>query len=683
MKIQNIKDLQDFAKILQESLKDEKRDVPLSKEQEYFFKKLLKNLSKHLKEIDKAADKVANGNSEQVNLERMEELAREFVIVGCASKLPMEQLDQFARAVEMDVEKLEKFSKISGLNPLWAAVAGNRSREDLRLITDSGFAIDQANKEDNHVGHFAAALKVGQKAMETLLDHVKEVGEENANKRLFIRFIKAKNDDKMTMLDIASTKDDHKMVKFLIGAGLEFVLFSKEAKAGERKKGRASFENRDKEEDKNEEKGSEFESKTELEKKSEAQKIEKENSGSEREANLKNKPELTESAKVKSAADESDIGKIKQESESVKAKEAELVKAMIEQAEKIRILQSELKKGTHFSANQIEETREKAQNLLVELEGRDGLKTELYELVALLRKQTEELKQVGDPINGVQGNSIGTEEERQEVMKFRGKNQKEDDDDRDDDGETNAVQDMFQGARLLGNLLSLLLEVSTEGTSEKAIGIADNLLEFLDRLDETLNEDERPKQAKKSVAIKAPSIKRTEIEKLETPVLEVVGVARQVVPKEQKVVVIAPSAPAVDKSEDEKQMERDAYNIAVMESLEEDERKKAARERWQSQESSAGVFGSFKNSGVFDRGLLSTIRDFCTNIRDGVQVEEKEINAFKQATSEVQELFSSYFSKDSSKYGVQNQENPEVSWINKQLMLDRISEQRVVSKGRG
>lgn len=90
--------------------------------------------------------------------EKLSKVAQEVFIVACASNLPIKQVVAFAEASKLSVEARNGFDAEGKLNPLFAALAAGRSKEDFIALTDAGCNINVTNKVGNNLAHFAVEI---------------------------------------------------------------------------------------------------------------------------------------------------------------------------------------------------------------------------------------------------------------------------------------------------------------------------------------------------------------------------------------------------------------------------------------------------------------------------------------------------------------------------------------------
>ena len=217
----NLDVVNDLSEILEEI---EEAGFPstkgMSKDQAAVIESTEREFKKQAKELRKLQKEI-NNNPELAtkSQKKLKALIQSVFISGCASKASMAKLVQFAGKFNFLPKELNKFSKANGLNPLWAAVAGNRSKADLEALVSLGCDINARGPNGNTVGHFAANIGVNKDMMKSLISLGLDIN--------------AKNNLKMTMLDIAALKGDKSLSRFLLdnGAKLFLLALSKEGRA--------------------------------------------------------------------------------------------------------------------------------------------------------------------------------------------------------------------------------------------------------------------------------------------------------------------------------------------------------------------------------------------------------------------------------------------------------------------
>jgi len=244
--------LEDF-----ETLEDVKRLPRLSKEQIERLVSMRHNLKKTATEIKNISAANLNISSRvpltlsesdkkilATNKALLSAAVKEVLVAACASRIPVSEIIKFAE--KFDLKDFNAVTNKEGLNPLCAAVLGNRNAEDMKyFLTKCDINAKLAN--GNHIGHFAVLIGADKEMLKLLLQ-AKPPLDKNAE-----------NNFGLTMLDMVALRGNKALFEELQGEEFGLQVGSKmrnratpqKADRGrERVKGRAEGEEQENSADK-------------------------------------------------------------------------------------------------------------------------------------------------------------------------------------------------------------------------------------------------------------------------------------------------------------------------------------------------------------------------------------------------------------------------------------------------
>ena len=221
--MEEVDDLEKFAKEVENDLKDLKRTPPLSKEQKILLRAIRHDLKARVKEVKEIKADISKNPKDakrrEENQEKLKEIVREVFVAACASKISAKSLEEFTQ--KHNLQNLNYFTR-GGLSPLWSAVAGNRSPKEMENYFLKRCDINFVDAKGNHVGHFAVMIGADKEMVKFLLRD-----EFGLNKN-------AKNKNGMTMRDMVLAKGDKDFAGELGKLfGMEFAAMTSEGLAAE------------------------------------------------------------------------------------------------------------------------------------------------------------------------------------------------------------------------------------------------------------------------------------------------------------------------------------------------------------------------------------------------------------------------------------------------------------------
>lgn len=144
------------------------------------LQKLLRQIEADEVNVAKIVSDVEREEKQREIDERIAQVSHEMFVVACASNIPMEQVLEIRREVELDDRYLNDATK-DGLNPLAAALAGGRSEKELDLLIKEGADVNFKTPDGNNAAHFAVMFGVSDKILEHLIkEHKVDINAKNA-----------------------------------------------------------------------------------------------------------------------------------------------------------------------------------------------------------------------------------------------------------------------------------------------------------------------------------------------------------------------------------------------------------------------------------------------------------------------------------------------------------------------
>lgn len=236
-------DVENFIKKLQDDFAQ--RDfTQLSPQQAQVLAAMPRKLQEYLQIIEqikkeKARDKNIKdptriAEKQKENAEKLQKLSKEVLIIACAAsdKIPMKDVLKFAEDAKIkDTKNLSEFSNANGLNPLAAALAGNRNPQDLKDLIEAGADVNAKSPLGENAAHFAAKFNVKPELFNVLTEVNPPVD------------LNAKNAAGMTPRDIAVINGNEVLDKAMAekGGKLDFVAQQQKQAQEEEKLERAQL----------------------------------------------------------------------------------------------------------------------------------------------------------------------------------------------------------------------------------------------------------------------------------------------------------------------------------------------------------------------------------------------------------------------------------------------------------
>lgn len=169
-------------------------------------------LAKYLLEVGKIKEQL---EKEEINLtvtakkreaeEKLKDIIVNVFIQACASEMQMEQVLQLKDNFDLDAKDLNNFRGEPQVNPLTAALAGNRNAADIDALAKEGCNIHFKDHDGNNFAHYGAKYGVEDEVMKYAIDNGVDIN--------------AKNNLGKTPVDVAKENGNENTKDFLVENG--------------------------------------------------------------------------------------------------------------------------------------------------------------------------------------------------------------------------------------------------------------------------------------------------------------------------------------------------------------------------------------------------------------------------------------------------------------------------------